>query len=404
MRTVVCERFLMPLLCALGLLLGAHAARADTAPTYIYVTPRTGIPGNPVMLAAVLRTHGHGNKRLNGKTLTFKLDGQVVGHAQTRHYDDTGEDGAARLDGNDQNDPPYVLPADITAGDHIITVEFAGDDDYDASTGTGTLTVGKADTYLYATPRSGKPGRRVAFFGVLSRNIDHSVRLNGRTLTFKLDAGTNNEILLGTARTGHYDPTNEDGSARLNYTLPADIRAGDHTITVAFDGDDDDNGSIGQATLTVNDDNQGVQTGESHGTIDTDANDTVYIDMTVIKHNYNDGHSDISGSALLNGTTADGQIVAVSILAKDLDFSWVTVQGQQYRHVQVTTNTFVFYTGGRRVRAYLQVDVTDTPGAGQMGFKVLRASDGATMTATTDADGNYTELPLEDGGWTAVKF
>ncbi len=400
MRTVVCERFLMPLLCALGLLLGAHAARADTAPTYIYVTPRTGIPGNPVAFYAVL-SRTTDQTRLNGETLTFKLDAgtaneTLLGTAVTGHLEETNEDGATRLD--------YTLPADMTAGPHTITVEFGGDADNAATTGTGTLTVGKANTYLYVTPRSGHPGQRVAFFGVLSRNVDHSVKLNGETLTFKLDAGTANETLLGTATTGYYAVANENGSAQLDYTLPDNISAGEHTITVEFAGDDNNLPSTGQATLTVIS-NDTVQTGESHGTIATDSTHSVYIDMTVFRHVYSDGHSDISGSALLNGTTADGQTIATSIWASALDFSWVTVQGQQCRHVQVTTNTFGFVTGGQRVRAYLQVDATAIPGgAGQMGFKVIRASDGTVLTASTDADGNYAELPLEVGGWTVVRF
>src|SRR5579884_68232 len=286
MRTVVCERFLMPLLCALGLLLGAHAARADTAPTYIYVTPRTGIPGNPVAFYAVL-SRTTDQTRLNGETLTFKLDAgtaneTLLGTAVTGHLEETNEDGATRLD--------YILPADMTAGPHTITVEFGGDADNAATTGTGTLTVGKANTYLYVTPRSGHPGSTVAFYAVLSRNVDHSVKLNGETLTFKLDAGTANEILLDTAVTGHYDPTGEDGVAQVQFDLPDNISAGDHTITVEFAGDDNNLPCTGQATLTitltVTSDGQAVQSGECHGTIATNSSHSVYIDMTVLKYIY----------------------------------------------------------------------------------------------------------------------
>ncbi|HZO91581.1 MAG TPA: hypothetical protein VFB38_24885 [Chthonomonadaceae bacterium] len=150
-----------------------------------------------------------------------------------------------------------------------------------------------------------------------------------------------------------------------------------------------------------------VYSGECHGIVATDATHSVYIDMTVLRHIYSDGHTDVSGSALLNGTTANGQTVAVSIWAKDLKCSWVTMQGQQYRHVQVTTNPFVLYNRQtrQRVRAYAVVDVTAIPGAaGQMGFQVIRASDGARLAFTTDANGNYAELPLKPGGWTANKF
>ncbi len=212
-----------------------YTQKADTR---LYVTPRSGLPGYPAAFFGVLSRIPDG-AHLNNKLLTIKLDGQTLGTAVTGYLANSGEMGAARLD--------YGLPATMTAGAHTITVEFAGDANNNPITGTGTLTVGKADTYLYVTPRSGKPGQRVAFYGVLSRNIDHSVKLNNRTLTFKLDGTT-----IGTATTGYIADSNEYGAARLDYTLPANISAGSHTITVAFAGDTNNNPTTKTGTLTAN--------------------------------------------------------------------------------------------------------------------------------------------------------
>ncbi len=206
--------------------------------TRIYVTPRTGFAGKPVAFFANLSRQSDGAK-LDGKLLTVRLDGVVVGTATTGLLADTGEHGAIRVD--------YTLPVSTTAGTHTITVEFAGDSSYAASLGAGTLTVGRADTYIYVSPRSSRAGQLVAFFGNLSRYLDHSVKLNGRTLVFKLD-GT----ILGPAVTGHYYPSNEDGVAQFNYVLPASITTGSHTITVEFAGDADNNPTTATGTLTIN--------------------------------------------------------------------------------------------------------------------------------------------------------
>jgi hypothetical protein len=62
-----------------------------------------------------------------GKTLTFTVAGVIVGQGTT---DSTG---TATFS--------YLIPAGTASGAETITVKFAGDVSFQASTGTGTLTV-----------------------------------------------------------------------------------------------------------------------------------------------------------------------------------------------------------------------------------------------------------------------
>ena len=64
---------------------------------------------------------------LLGMTLTFKVDGTVVGTAVTI------ASGSAWLG--------YKIPTTMSVGPHTLTVAYAGDSKVNASSGTGTLTV-----------------------------------------------------------------------------------------------------------------------------------------------------------------------------------------------------------------------------------------------------------------------
>jgi hypothetical protein len=84
-----------------------------------------GARGTAVTLSASLR-RTLDNAPLNGKTLTFKVDGVTVGTGVT------GSNGVASLS--------YLIPPSMSVGAHAITVSYAGDSIYGASSGTGTLT------------------------------------------------------------------------------------------------------------------------------------------------------------------------------------------------------------------------------------------------------------------------
>ena len=99
------------------------AAKSETAVT---LTNAVGTHGKAVTLSARLRRIKNGIA-LGAETLTFRVDGQVVGTAVT------ASNGLASLS--------YALPAGTTAGTHPLGVSFAGDSAYNPSSATGTLTV-----------------------------------------------------------------------------------------------------------------------------------------------------------------------------------------------------------------------------------------------------------------------
>ena len=83
-------------------------------------------PGQTVTLTARLRQSANG-AYLSGETLTFSVDGVVVGTALTNGS------GLAALS--------YAVPGNASGGIHSLTASFAGDSGHDAGSVTGTLTV-----------------------------------------------------------------------------------------------------------------------------------------------------------------------------------------------------------------------------------------------------------------------
>jgi hypothetical protein len=116
----------------------------------------------------------------------------------------------------------YSIPAGLGAGSHVITATFAGDTAYAASVGTGSLTV-------YFTTRltlnNVTNGEILPLQASLRRDPD-SAGVPGKTITFKLDG-----VTVGTQVTA------SNGVATLNYTVPAPLSFGNHTITAVFAGD-----------------------------------------------------------------------------------------------------------------------------------------------------------------------
>jgi len=100
------------------------------SPTQIAVTNVSGARGANVTLKAKLTRTSDG-ARLGGRTLVFKVDGVKVGTAVTSTALLTL--GTASFS--------YKIPSNAAKGSHTIVVEFAGEKDYNASSGAGTLTV-----------------------------------------------------------------------------------------------------------------------------------------------------------------------------------------------------------------------------------------------------------------------
>lgn len=187
--------------------------------TKITVNNINGKHGDKTNLTAVL-TDYQGNP-LSGKTVTFSINGVVVGKALT---DNTGT-------------ATISCTISQTIGTYIITANFLGDDIYASSTGKGTLTVNPIDTNLTVNSVKGHHGDKVNLTAVLTD--ENSNPLSGKRVTFYI-SGKN----VGTAT------TDSTGTATLSYIITQTL--GNYVIYANSYADDIYAPSRNTATLTVN--------------------------------------------------------------------------------------------------------------------------------------------------------
>lgn len=174
-------------------------------PTVVTVAAKTGGIGQTVSLTARLLS---GTLAMNGRTLTFKVNGSTVGTGTT--------------DTNGNASVNYVIPESLGLVTAKITAEFAGDSAYAAGSGTGSLKVGRGVTAFSTFSAQGKAGKPVTLTVRLRAG---TLLVTGRTVTFQI--GTTS----GTATTG------SDGLAKFVYTIPANQPVGTITYHLSFAGD-----------------------------------------------------------------------------------------------------------------------------------------------------------------------
>lgn len=197
--------------------------------TSIAVSPVSGMIGQTVILSATLKRSTDG-LALSGKTLSFSVDGTIVGTATT------STSGVATK----SYKFPFSDSMRTGVGNRTVSVSFAGDAGYAASTSTGVLTVVKTSTSVTVTNVSGAPGAKITLKAIVKRTTDGG-GVSGGSVTFKVDG-----VLAGTATTG------SSGSASTSYPIPTSFASGSmHTITVEFAGNASYGASTGQGVLTV---------------------------------------------------------------------------------------------------------------------------------------------------------
>ena len=195
--------------------------KADSA---ISVTATSGAPGSSKYLYATLKRKTD-NIVLSGRTLTFKINGNVIGTALT--------------DGKGRAGLLYKFNETYAIGTHTLSADFAGDTSHNASTGLGTLTVVQSGTKLTISSVTGRVGATILMKGKLTRITDNAL-LNAKTIRFEIDG-----VEVGSAVTA-------SGIAPLSFTIPNTLTVGVHTLKALFDGDVfySATDSVG-ATLTV---------------------------------------------------------------------------------------------------------------------------------------------------------
>ncbi len=176
--------------------------------TMIAVPAVTGNTGSTVTVYGVLTTIN--NVPVVGRLLTFSVNGVVLGTAVTN------ANGQCMLSG--------VQTSNLGIGAIPLTVSFAGDAFYNASIGSGTLTISKSATKLTIESPSGKVGVSGTLKATLTRKSDGAL-LSGKLVRFQLDG-----VDIGTT-------TTVSGVALLPFTITNSLTIGTHTLTALFDGD-----------------------------------------------------------------------------------------------------------------------------------------------------------------------
>ena len=216
------------MLLAVSLLLssGIAACRASKADTSLSVDSIIGVYAGTKDLTATLTS---GGSLLSGKIINFTstLNSMWRGSAVT------DSSGVATLHN--------ISLAGVSVGTYVnaIGAMFAGDADYNESSGSADVTVNKANTSLSVGPASGALGGTVSLAAVLLLG-DYAV--SGVSISFTL-----NGVYMGSAT------ADDSGTATLPNVSIAGIAAGTYTgaIGASFAGDATFNASNGSADLTV---------------------------------------------------------------------------------------------------------------------------------------------------------
>ena len=177
-------------------------------PTSLYVLNREGTVTEPVTLRGYLKRTTD-NAWLVGKTVTYSIDGTVVGSGVT--------------DANGRADYVWI----ITSGPQTRTITgvFAGDDTYAYCTGNGTLTARVWATKMATFDRTARITDRTELKCRLLRS--DNVPLYNKTINFYVDGS----FVISR-------PTNVQGYASYPYyTVPDGPGAGVRTILSEWPGD-----------------------------------------------------------------------------------------------------------------------------------------------------------------------
>lgn len=197
--------------------------------TALTVSPASGMIGQTVTLSATLNRSSDG-LALSGKTLTFSVNGLVIGNATTSSA------GVATR----SYKIPFSDSLSSGVGTRTVTVSFADETLYAGTTGSSTLTVVRTDIVVVVTNISGTPGTKLTLKASLKRVTDGG-GVSFVPVIFKIDG-----VLIGSAK------TSGTGVAPRSYTIPTTFVSGStHTITVEFAGDANYNPGTGSGTLTV---------------------------------------------------------------------------------------------------------------------------------------------------------
>ncbi|RAP51372.1 MAG: hypothetical protein BZ137_09990, partial [Methanosphaera sp. rholeuAM130] len=128
----------------------------------------------------------------------------------------------------------YTIRANLPVGENIITVEFTGNDEYNGTTQTHTITVNKRASKTETNIKNNTYNNTTIEVTVKDRVTDSVIKNAPVTLTLPDGKEINTN-------------TGNEGTVEVALTLPA----GKNTINVKFNGDDEYNASANKLVIDV---------------------------------------------------------------------------------------------------------------------------------------------------------
>ncbi len=215
--------------------------KANTGVSSVFVTPVTVVYGETNATLSATVTNASNSAPLTGGTVTFVVPGVCTVTASV------GAGGVATL-------PCPPLPASAGAGTYTITATYSGNAEFNGSSGTGTLTIIKANTAttiappVYNTPCGELPQYLVVTATVTNTSNSGGFGSSTDTLLFTLKNGA---TVLNT-----YGGTRGAVSANtvpFTAAIPVNgLLIGTYTVEAAYSGSDKFNGSATVTPTTVN--------------------------------------------------------------------------------------------------------------------------------------------------------
>lgn len=190
--------------------------------TSVSVYPQSGAPGQIKSLQC--RVFNEAGRVAVNRTVTYSIGATTLGTAITNSL------GYGSL--------AYTVPDTLGAGPQSFTVSFAGDTVYNGSTGTGTLTITQANSWIYLLDTTINAGQSLRLpIRLLGTSGNY---ISGRTISL-----TVNGVSAGTA------VTQSNGVGAFTYTIPSGTGTGTFTMTASFAGDSLYKASSVSKTLTI---------------------------------------------------------------------------------------------------------------------------------------------------------
>lgn len=219
----------------------------------LQITNMAGKWGKSALLTARLQETGAaGNTDLSNKELKFYKLANISDSLNQKYVV-----GSCMTDANGIASIAYTIPQDSVTNSmkvpqdsvaHTITASFAGDSDYNAQNGTGTLIIVRHITSLTVTPANAVFGQTVVFSATLKDNDNDGKGVSNQDLKFyKISPGTREgdtaRVYIGSGT------TNSSGVASFSYTLPQDSVI--NSISVSFIGDVNYSPMSGTGKITI---------------------------------------------------------------------------------------------------------------------------------------------------------